>query len=151
MRLHDLQRRSPNKKRKPRVGRGGKRGDYSGRGVKGQRARAGHRIRPAERDYIQRLPKLRGHKNARKSIPMPVINVGDLEKLIGDKKIITSKFFGANTKILSKGTISKPITVIGLPVSAVARKKIEDAGGVVKTLSVKKVASRVKKVKKNKK
>jgi ribosomal protein L15 len=46
-----------------RVGRGGKRGTFSGKGTKGQHARAGHRIRPAERDFIQRLPKLRGVGN----------------------------------------------------------------------------------------
>lgn len=46
-----------------RVGRGGKRGTYSGKGTKGQHSRAGHRIRPAERDFIQRLPKLRGVGN----------------------------------------------------------------------------------------
>lgn len=62
MQLHELQSLHPNKKEK-RVGRGGKRGTYSGRGVKGQSSRAGHRIRPAERDLIQRMPKLRGFAN----------------------------------------------------------------------------------------
>lgn len=50
-------------KTKKRVGRGGKRGTYSGRGVKGQKSRAGRRIRPAVRDLIQQIPKLRGAKN----------------------------------------------------------------------------------------
>jgi large subunit ribosomal protein L15 len=62
MQLHELKPFHPNKKQR-RVGRGGKRGTTSGRGTKGQKARAGHRIRPAERDLIQRLPKLRGFKN----------------------------------------------------------------------------------------
>ncbi|HET8581428.1 MAG TPA: uL15m family ribosomal protein [Candidatus Paceibacterota bacterium] len=44
-----------------RVGRGGRRGKTSGRGTKGQKARAGHSIRPALRDVIKKLPKLRGH------------------------------------------------------------------------------------------
>ncbi len=43
-----------------RVGRGGKRGTYSGRGMKGQKSRAGANIRPAIRDFIQQIPKLRG-------------------------------------------------------------------------------------------
>jgi large subunit ribosomal protein L15 len=43
------------------VGRGGKRGKTSGRGGKGQTARAGHKIRPEMRDLIKKLPKLRGH------------------------------------------------------------------------------------------
>ena len=62
MQLHELQPDTPNKNRK-RIGRGGKRGTTSGRGQKGQTSRAGHRIRPAERDLIQRLPKLKGVKN----------------------------------------------------------------------------------------
>jgi len=62
MQLHQLQPANKNQKKK-RIGRGGKRGTYSGRGVKGQKSRAGRHIRPAERDLIQRLPKLRGQKN----------------------------------------------------------------------------------------
>lgn len=62
MQLHELQPLHENKKEK-RVGRGGKRGTYSGRGVKGQKSRAGHSIRPAERDLIQQIPKLRGYAN----------------------------------------------------------------------------------------
>lgn len=62
MQLHELQPLHPAKNEK-RIGRGGKRGTTSGRGTKGQKARSGHRIRPAERDLIQQLPKLRGFKN----------------------------------------------------------------------------------------
>ena len=43
-----------------RFGRGGKRGKTSGRGCKGQTARAGANMRPEMRDIIKRLPKLRG-------------------------------------------------------------------------------------------
>ena len=66
MQLHTLQPLNSLKGKK-RVGRGGKRGTYSGRGQKGQRSRAGRKIRPAMRDLIQRLPKLRGAGNKRKS------------------------------------------------------------------------------------
>ena len=45
-----------------RIGRGGKRGTYSGRGIKGQKARAGAKIRPAERDILKKIPKLRGYR-----------------------------------------------------------------------------------------
>jgi len=62
MQLHQLQANHPNLAKK-RIGRGGKRGTTSGRGTKGQHSRAGRRIRPAERDFIQRLPKLRGIGN----------------------------------------------------------------------------------------
>lgn len=61
MQLHQVQ---PNHRgrRARRVGRGGKRGTYSGRGIKGQRARAGAKIRPQERDILKKIPKLRGYK-----------------------------------------------------------------------------------------
>lgn len=45
-----------------RIGRGGKRGTYSGRGIKGQKARAGAKIRPAEREILKKIPKLRGYR-----------------------------------------------------------------------------------------
>jgi len=62
MQLHELNPEHKNKTKK-RIGRGGKRGTYSGRGMKGQNARAGRKLRPAIRDLIQQLPKLRGSKN----------------------------------------------------------------------------------------
>jgi large subunit ribosomal protein L15 len=59
MQIHNVQ---PIHKNKPvmLVGRGGKRGKTSGRGTKGQNARAGHKNRPEMRDFIKRIPKLRG-------------------------------------------------------------------------------------------
>ena len=59
MQLNNLKRNSPNKKKRT-VGRGGKHAKTSGRGTKGQNARAGHKKRPEIRDFIKRIPKLRG-------------------------------------------------------------------------------------------
>ncbi len=68
MQIHQIKRVHPNKKSKL-VARGGKRGKTAGKGGKGQTARAGHRVRPAMRDIIKKLPKLRGHgKNRAKSV-----------------------------------------------------------------------------------
>ena len=68
MQTNILKRVHPNKKRMI-VARGGKRGKTSGRGGKGQTARAGNKRRPEWRDIIKRLPKLRGRgKNSNKSI-----------------------------------------------------------------------------------
>ncbi|TAJ14301.1 50S ribosomal protein L15, partial [Patescibacteria group bacterium] len=39
-----------------RVGRGGTRGKTSGRGTKGQKARAGAKFRPEWRDIIKKIP-----------------------------------------------------------------------------------------------
>lgn len=63
MQLHQLKPNNKNKKAR-RVGRGGKRGTYSGHGSKGQKSRAGTRIRPGFRggdNPIWKLfPKQRG-------------------------------------------------------------------------------------------
>ena len=68
MQFNTLKRNHPNKKSKT-VGRGGTRGKTAGRGTKGQNARAGHKKRPEIRDFIKRLPKLRGHgKNSKPTI-----------------------------------------------------------------------------------
>ncbi len=119
-------------RREKRVGRGGKRGTTSGRGTKGQKSRSGHRIRPAERDLLIRLPKQRGLgvHGGNKSIKDKVrgINVGVLEKKEG------SEFSYANlgkVKILGNGELKKKISVKGLAVSKSAKEKIEKAGGSV--------------------
>ncbi len=59
MQIHELRPSIKNKKRK-RVGRGGKRGTYSGRGIKGQKARAGHKIKSQLREMILKFPKRKG-------------------------------------------------------------------------------------------
>ncbi len=138
MQLHQLQ---PiyKKKNKKRVGRGGKRGTYSGRGMKGQKSRAGHRIRPASRDLIQRLPKHRGFKN--KSLkPKPiVINLSDLERKI-KKDIINRQALlevglirksDKRIKILGKGDIKRAFQVEKIKLSQGAEKKIKSAGGKI--------------------
>src|SRR3972149_7715520 len=90
MQLHSLPPRTKNKKDAP-VGRGGKRGKTSGRGGKGQTARAGHKVRPEIRDMIKKLPKLRGRgKNINRSFEKRpvVINLDILEKNFADGEIV---------------------------------------------------------------
>jgi large subunit ribosomal protein L15 len=68
MQLHTLKPKTSRKKAK-QVGRGGTRGKTAGRGTKGQNARAGRKKRPELRDFIKRIPKLRGRGvNSLKSI-----------------------------------------------------------------------------------
>ncbi len=128
MQLNNLQ--NPNKRKIKRVGRGGKRGTYSGRGTKGQKARAGRRIRPAERDLLIRTPKLRGYKNRPIKLKLPVINVGDLDKKVaGD--LVNRETLGS-VKILGGGKVQRAFTVEGLRLSKSAEAKIKKAGGTVK-------------------
>ena len=148
MQLHTLKRTHPNKK-SPRVGRGGKRGKTSGRGGKGQTARAGHKVRPEMRDIIKKLPKRRGYgKNRARTVyadrPRPaIVNVGAIERLFSEGDAITPEnLFGKgavsrvrgripSVKILGDGLITKKVTITGCAVSAEAKKKIEGAGGTV--------------------
>jgi large subunit ribosomal protein L15 len=142
MRIHDVQPRIVRKPTK-RVGRGGKRGTYSGGGEKGQRKRSGHRIRPAERDIVSKFPKLRGVKNKSRRGHIAVFNVGDLEKLtkrIGGTALSEAvlrekhelRVASSGVKILGNGEIKIAVTVTGIPVSREARQKIVKAGGNVK-------------------
>ena len=70
MQIHNLKRQHKNKKDRI-VGRGGKHAKTSGRGGKGQTARAGNKRRPELRDIIKKLPKNRGYQF--KSIRQPVL------------------------------------------------------------------------------
>ena len=67
MQAHNLTKQRGQKEKK-RIARGGKRGSFSGRGIKGQKSRAGRRIRPQIRDVIKKIHKRRGYgKNRGKS------------------------------------------------------------------------------------
>ena len=68
MQIHNLKREHKNKKDRI-VGRGGKHAKTSGRGGKGQTARAGNKRRPELRDIIKKLPKNRGYQFKSKKKP----------------------------------------------------------------------------------
>jgi large subunit ribosomal protein L15 len=145
MQLHELKPRTKRKK-SAQVGRGGKRGKTSGRGTKGQKARAGRKIRPEIRDMIKRLPKLRGRgKSSFKSITVkPVaINLSSLGAFAAGERVTPSTLVAKGVissykgripavKILGTGEISAKLTFEGCKVSASAKDKIEKAGGTTK-------------------
>ena len=148
MQLHELK---PTQKRKvaKRIGLGGKRGKTSGKGGKGQTARAGNSTRPEMREIIKKLPKLRGHgKNRAKTVNNEivsaiVINVSALEvafengaqvnptSLVAMGVISSRRKMAPKVKILGTGELSKKLTVTGCTVSKSAQEKIEKAGGTV--------------------
>lgn len=148
MQLNQLKSASPRKTAR-RIGRGGKRGKMSGRGHKGQTARAGNSTRPEMREQIKKLPKLRGHGvnraeavNAERVRPV-VVNLSVLEKTfdagatINPKALVAAKVISANgkrtpmVKILGTGEVSKKFTITDSMVSDSARAKIEKAGGTI--------------------
>ena len=83
MQIHNLKRTHKNKKDRI-VGRGGKHAKTSGRGGKGQTARAGNKRRPELRDIIKKLPKNRGYQF--KSINKMLILTKDKLVSEGDKR-----------------------------------------------------------------
>lgn len=139
------------RQRRKRVGRGlasGK-GRYSGRGIKGQKSRAGsHSMRPGfeggQMPLYMRLGKQRGSTS---KDAMPVgphrthtipVNLADLERVFDDGAEVTleallDKRLIRNTrtdvKILGNGELKKKLTVTAHSFSASAREKIEQAGG----------------------
>jgi large subunit ribosomal protein L15 len=153
--LSNLKPAQPRRARK-RVGRGlgsGK-GRYSGRGVKGQKARSGsHTMRPGfeggQMPIYMRLGKQRGpySKDAmpigpHRTSTIPV-NLRDLERVFDDGAEVTVetliekgliKNSRTDVKILGQGELKKKLTVTAHSFSVSAREKIEQAGGTANAL-----------------
>jgi len=128
-----------------RVGRGqsSTRGKQSGRGGKGQTARAGHKIRPALRDIIKKLPKRRGYgKNRGRTVnPLRIrpfaLSLANLEKFFDGGEVSPKVLLERGiidrmrpVKIIGNET-KKQFSVTGCAVSSSARAAIEKAGGKV--------------------
>ncbi|OIO31168.1 hypothetical protein AUJ77_00495 [Candidatus Nomurabacteria bacterium CG1_02_43_90] len=148
MQAHEVKTKTKRKAKKV-VGRGGKRGKTSGRGTKGQDARAGHRKRPQMRDTIKKIPKLRGEGVSRnqwktESENSAVINIGILNiefnsgeqvtpKTLLEKNLIEKRGNNMPTvKILGKGDLDKKLDIRGCAISESAKLAIEKLGGTVK-------------------
>ncbi|MCE9549026.1 hypothetical protein K8Q98_01355 [Candidatus Nomurabacteria bacterium] len=98
MQIHNLKRTHKNKKDRI-VGRGGKHAKTSGRGGKGQTARAGNKRRPELRDIIKKLPKNRGYQF--KSIRKVLLVKSD--KVLGDENGKQKKFSAIRKRLGFKG------------------------------------------------
>lgn len=135
MQLHNIKPTHKLKKRR-RIARGGKRGGYSGRGIKGQKSRAGAGIRPAIRDLMMKLPKTRGRaKHAFKSLyEKPVVlNLSDINKRFKEGEIVSPKTLNlTRVKILGEGEINKKLHFQNVLLSKSASEKIKKAEGSVK-------------------
>jgi large subunit ribosomal protein L15 len=142
MQLHNLKKNKTNRAAR-QIGRGGKRGTTSGRGTKGQNARAGNKRRPEMRDIIKKLPKLRGYRFKGYGIKPMVVNLFLLSKSyeVGEtvspttllaKKLINKKSGRLpEVKVLATGTLVKVLKFEDCFVSEAAKLKIEQAGGSV--------------------
>ncbi len=133
-------------RKKKRIGRGGKRGTYSGRGIKGQKARSGYKKRATfeggRSGLVEHTKKNRGFKKDKNEAKIFNLNKIELKfekgeivnfQSLQDKKLISGKNKKAkNIKILGDGELTKNLIFEGVLVSKSAEKKIKKAGGEVK-------------------
>lgn len=135
MQLHHIKPSNILKKRK-RIARGGKRGGYSGRGIKGQKSRAGSGIRPAIRDLMMKIPKQRGRaKHSFKSLSVkPVIlNLTDINRQFKEGEVVSPKTLNLpRVKILGKGEITKKLHFQNVLFSKSVHEKIKKNGGTIR-------------------
>ena len=142
MQLNTLKRQHPNKKHQ-QVGRGGTRGKTSGRGGKGQTARAGNKRRPEIRDIIKKLPKLRGYRTQSFEVKSSPVNLVALNVFESGATVNAESLFAKNlirrvkgklpsVKILGTGELTKKLSIVDCKVSKSAKEKIEKAGGTIK-------------------
>jgi large subunit ribosomal protein L15 len=152
--LSNLQPAQPRETRK-RVGRGlgsGK-GRYSGRGIKGQKSRAGsHAMRAGfeggQMPLAMRIPKLRGNTS---KDAMPVgpfrtysqpVNLRDLDRFDAGEEVTPESLKAKglirsvrkDVKLLGVGELSKKLTISVHAASESAREKVEAAGGTLTLL-----------------
>ena len=141
MKLHELAPTPGSTKERKRIGRGhgSGNGKTAGKGHKGQKARAGHGMRPGfeggQMPLQRRVPK-RGFNNIFAQ-EWQAVNVAALEAfedgatvdaaMLAEKKIIRKT--GIPVKVLGNGKLTKNLTVKLNAFSAAATEKITAAGG----------------------
>ena len=131
MKLHDLQSNPGSRKQKDRRGRGDSSGsgNFSGRGCKGQNARAGGGVRlgfeGGQTPLLRRTPKLKGFKNP-KRIEYIILNLSQIEERYSDGETVSpatlyEKRLVAKAdlpiKILGSGTLTKKVEFMGVKLS----------------------------------
>ncbi len=149
MHLHQIP-LSENFKTSRRVGRGGKRGKTSGRGGKGQTARAGNKPRPEWRDIIKKFPKRRGYGRNRSRTVVPgvsaiAVNLDTLSTHFKDGDVVSGRTLLSKgiirrisgkiprVKIVGDGTLGKKLSFSGVALSTSAKEQIKKTGGSLLT------------------
>lgn len=147
MKLHELSPNPGSRQRRKRVGRGDSSGlgKTAGRGEKGQKSRTGSKVRPffegGQIPLFRRLPK-RGF-NQPDHIEYALVNLNILEDNFAAGDVVDAGSLRAKKllgkaekmiKILANGELTKALTVKAEKFSAVAKAKIEAAGGKVEVV-----------------
>ena len=143
MRLDQLRAPKGARRARKRIGRGnGSKGTYSGRGMKGQKARSGGGVRPSfeggQLPLMKRLPTQRGFTNIFR-VEYATVNVDELAERFDRDAEVTPEALrearlvrgrGTPVKVLGRGEIDRALTVSAHRFSGEAKRKIEAAGGV---------------------
>lgn len=130
------------KKNRKRVGRGdgSGHGSFSGRGCKGQKSRAGGRMRPGfeggQLPLIKRLPQKRGFVNIFRQ-EYNIINLGQLNSFEEGSEVTPEKLVEAGlikslrlpVKVLANGELTHPLSVKANKFSSTAKARLEAIGG----------------------
>jgi large subunit ribosomal protein L15 len=146
--LHNLHPNPGATKTKKRIGRGrgSGTGKTSGKGVKGQKARAGHHgarlaFEGGQMPMPRRIPK-RGFTNNNRVEVFPV-NVAILEQLFEAGETVNLEVLRTkglipkrieHIKILGEGELTKRLTITAHAASSTAKDKVEKAGGSIEIL-----------------
>jgi large subunit ribosomal protein L15 len=144
MKLHELKPPDGAHRTRRRVGRGmgSGRGKTSGKGVKGQKARAGGGVplyfEGGQLPLVRKLPYRRGFTNPSR-IEYEVVNLDQLEALSGATEVTPDSLRAAGmigkgkapVKVLARGALTKRLTVHAHRFSVAARAAIAAAGGSV--------------------
>ena len=142
MKIHELNLESAKDKKRVGRGIGSGYGKTAGRGTKGQNARTGGGVRPGfeggQNPLAKRLPKKRGF-TALNHTQYQVVNLDGLEKFkTGDTvdavalaAIGLVKKADDRIKLLSRGELTKKLTVTVNAASATSIAAVEAAGGTV--------------------
>ncbi|MDO8491156.1 MAG: 50S ribosomal protein L15 [Dehalococcoidia bacterium] len=142
MQQHDLHPAPGSRHKRKRVGRGlgSGHGTYSGRGMKGQKARSGDNIPPrfegGQLPIVRRIPTKRGFFNPFRT-EYSVVNVSSLNQFEPNTEVTPDTLVATGlvrslklpVKILANGEIDRPLTVKATKFSQAAKDKIEAAGG----------------------
>ena len=144
MEIHKLKPKKKLKDKK-RVGRGGKRGTYSGRGLKGQKSRSGNNIQPMIRELVKKYPKLRGYNNSQTHKKAKAeINIAILDKKFQDGEKVTPEILVRKkiikliknrmplVKILGQGETKKKLIISNCGISKTAQEKLKKTKSIIK-------------------
>lgn len=142
MQIHEV---STIKKDKKRIGRGGKRGTYSGKGMKGQKSRSGGNVNPlfegGRTTLVQKMKKNRGFKSPHpKKITVSLTRLdalysdGDTVSIdtLAEKKVLRAQTIKNGARIVATGKITKKLIINeDIGVTASVKEQIEKVGGRV--------------------